>query len=250
MKILLFALAFCFSSLVNASITIEGTVSDKHGNPVSKCDVFINSQRWTADHSYHAKCDSEGRYEIEIEESHYNSIYICDEDKYGKTALEFWGWNLDLYESQTIDATFDTLEVYSLATWASNGGSNSLFASFRPMSLNQPEFRNYLADGRNIAVLDVAPNIGSDSIQGFVDGSQLELLNVNWTLERIDSCGNFPDEIDTANGCYMPMIIAQFRKPVLNEGLHTLKIRLVDSQTEGVGEGITHFNSNRMGFGF
>ena len=250
MKILVFALALYFSSFVNASITIEGTVTDKNGNPVSKCDVFINEQRWTADHSYHAKCDSEGRYEIEIEEGHYNSIYICDEEKYGKTALEFWGWNLDLYESQTINATFDTLEVYSLATWASNGGSSSLFASFRPMSLSQPEFRNELVDGNKLAVLDVTPNINSSSILGSIDGDELVLLNLNWALERIDSCSGFPDDIDTANGCYMPMIVAQFRKPDFDEGLHTLKIRIVDSITGSIGEGITHFNSNRMGFGF
>ena len=250
MKYLIVAVVVFFSSFVNASITIEGTVTDRDGNPVSKCDVFINSQKWTADHDYHVQCDSQGHYEVEVEEGHYNSIYICDEDKYGKTALEFWGWNLDLYESQTINATFDTLEVYSLTTWASNGGSNSVFASFRPMSLKQPEFRNEIVDEKAIAILDITPNIDSSSILGFIDGTELELLQINWAFERVDSCNNFPDNIDTSGGCYMPMIVAQFRKPELGEGQHVLKVRLVDYQTKGVGEGITHFHSNRMGFGF
>jgi hypothetical protein len=48
----------------------------------------------------------------------------------------------------------------------------------------------------------------------------------------------------------MPMIIAQFKKPKLKSGQHTLKVRLVDSDTKNIGEGITHFVSNKSGYGF
>lgn len=48
----------------------------------------------------------------------------------------------------------------------------------------------------------------------------------------------------------MPMIIAQFKKPKMAAGLHTLKIDITDSDTGDFGQGITHFTSNNKGLGF
>jgi len=241
---------FLISFISHADITVKGTVTDVNGSPVSKCDVFFNLEKWITDDSVHVQCDDKGRYSASIPEGLYNSIYICDEEQYGKTALEFWGWNLNLTESQTIDAAFDTIEVFSLSTWSSNGGSYSMFASFRPMSLNKVKHSNREVNGQTIAVWDITPAINSGSIKGFINEQPLNLLNYNWTYEKINSCNGFPKEIDTSNGCYMPMIIAQFKKPELVSGQHTLKVRLEDSSTGNIGEGITHFVSNKSGYGF
>ncbi len=124
MKNIIVLVLMSFSACVGATIVIDGIVTDRDGNPVSKCDVFINSQKWTAD--------------------------------------------------------FDTSEVYSLSTWASIGGSSSDFASFRPMSLAQPEFRNETADGKNMAILDVTPTVDASSIRGSIDEVELEFLQMNW----------------------------------------------------------------------
>jgi hypothetical protein len=196
------------------------------------------------------QCDENGRYSDKIEKGLYNYIYICDEEKYGKTALEFWGWNLNLTESQTIDAAFDTIEVYSLSTWASNGGSNSIFTSFRPMRLKEVKYRNQEINDEIVAILDITPTINSNSINGFIDNQPIELVNYNWTYEKVNSCNGFPKDVDISNGCYMPMIIAQFKKPKLASGQHTLKVKLIDLMTKNIGEGITHFVSNKSGYGF
>ncbi|WP_286342537.1 hypothetical protein [Ferrimonas sp. YFM] len=233
-----------------AEIVIQGQVTDKLGEPVSKCDVYFNKSRWISDDSIHVRCDEKGRYEARIPAGLYNSMYVCDEDKYGKIALEFWGWNLNLMESQEIDAAFDTLEVFSLSAWSSNGGSNSMFASFRPMSLVKPGFSMKEINGEQAAVIDIAPELDSSSIRGFVDGKPVELLSYNWAYEKLNNCKGFPEKMDTPNGCYMPMVIAQFKKPKLGEGQHLLKVRLVDAKTQNLGEGITHFSSNSAGFGF
>ena len=247
------AISLCFASASTANgnkITIFGVVTDKNGNTVEKCDVFFNKEAWIADDSVHVTCDENGRYTAEIDPGHYNSFYVCDEEKYGKTALEFWGWNLTLDQSQAIDVAFDTLEVYSLATWASNGGSSSLFASFRPMSLAKPSFYKKEINGKSVAVLDITPAVDATSIIADIDGASLELLNYQWTYEKMNTCGGFPDEMVSENGCYMPMIIAQFKKPKLVEGQHTLKVRLRDYKNGNIGEGITHFVSNRVSLGF
>ena len=178
---------------------------------------------------------------------------MCDEELYGKTKLEFWGWNLNLQQSQTLNAQFDTMEVYSLATWASNGGSNSLFASFRPMNLwkaKSPQYKMVEHNGKMVAIFDIAPDLNAEVIKGYIDEKPLELVSYSWTLEKVQSCGNTPEGIDTANGCYMPMVIAQFNKPKLTAAQHTLKVDIRDSKTGDFGQGITHFTSNDKGLGF
>lgn len=169
---------------------------------------FFNNEKWITDESVHVKCDEKGSYSAKIEKGLYNSIYSCDEEKYGKTALEFWGWNLNLTETQIIDAAFNTIEIYSLSTWASNGGYNSIFASFRPMSLNKAKYKKQEINGENIAISDISPSIASNSINGFINDKPLSLLNYNFTYEKLNSCKGFPKNIDTSKGCYMPMIIA------------------------------------------
>lgn len=250
MKYLVLITVLLCSFLTHASITIQGVVTDVNGLPVSKCDVFFNKEKWISDDSIHVKCDESGRYSAKIEAGLYNSIYVCDEEEYGKTALEFWGWNLNLTESQTIDAAFDTIEVFSLSTWTSNGGSNSIFASFRPMRLKEVVYRNQEINGITVAVLDITPTITTNSIKGFIDDKVIELLNYNWTYEKVKVCNGFPKDIDISNGCYMPMIIAQFTKPKLAIGQHTLKVKVIDSATKNMGEGITHFVANKSGYGF
>lgn len=255
----LFLLAFTFS--VQASISINGTVLDKAGKPVKKCDVYFNKEKWITKDSVHVTCNEHGEYQAEIEPGHYNSLYICDEDKYAKSALEFWGWNLNLTESQKIDAVFDAIEVYSLSVWASNGGSNSIFASFRPMMLKNPsdtvrmklkkeDFRHEVVKGKKIPVLDITPNISPSSIVGEIGSERLELLDYFWSYEKLDGCGHFPKTFDVSGGCYMPMIIAQFKKPKLKPGKNLVRIKLIDDKTHQVGESITQFEANGSGYGF
>lgn len=254
MKIIVVILiCLSFNAFASATITITGAVTDKFGKPVSKCDVFFNRTEWIKDESIHVTCDENGLYSAEIEPGLYNSVYVCDEEQYGKTALEFWGWNLVLTESQTLDAQFDTLEVFSLSTWASNGGSPSMFASFRPMSLKndkQPNYTTVQKDKKLLAVIDISPAIDTSSIKGFIDDHPLSLIDFHWVYEKVSSCDGFPNNIDTSDGCYMPMLIAQFAKPALEKGLHTFRLDLKDSENGDFGQGKTSFTSNEFGLGF
>ena len=233
-------------------ITISGTVTGKDGQPVEKCDVFFNRETWITEESFRAQCDENGRYEIQIEPGHYNSIYICDEELYAKTRLEFWGWNVSFSEDQTLNAAFDTIEVFSLSTWAANGGSSSVFAAFRPMALHNakpPKYYNQTVAGKNYAILDIAPSIDESSIRASIDGNPIKLRSYHWAFEKIN-CNESFGGLDQSHGCYMPMIIAQFDKPALEAGDHIFTLRVVDADTQNLGEGITQFTSNNAGYGF
>ena len=234
-------------------ITISGQVTNKSGQPVNQCDVYFNKNAWIDAHSIHVQCDDQGRYFAEITKGHYNSVYVCDEARYGIDKLEFWAWNVTFESSQTLNAQFDSLEVYSLAAWASNGGSNTIFASFRPMSLQkakEAKHTTFTHHQQQAILFDIAPKIEAGSIKGYIDEQALELISYSWAYEKVAECGKLPKSLDDRNGCFMPMIIAQFKKPPLKAGKHTLKIDLVDAKNGDFGQAISHFTANERGLGF
>lgn len=237
------------SAQATDTVVVTGKVTDRDGKPITKCDIFFNKEKWITDSSINAKCDASGSYRIEIPKGHYNSIYICDEDKYGKTALEFWGWNLDFHKNRTLDAAFDKLEVFSLAAWNSNGGANSIFASFRPMSVEKtksPKIHILEKLGPEATVFDITPNIDMNSVTAKVDGIPVKVKSLQWIYEQSDSCTG----IAQSGFCYMPVAIIQLARPTLEEGTHLLRIRIMDKDTGAMGEGVTEFTSNKAGFGF
>ncbi|MBY6017041.1 carboxypeptidase-like regulatory domain-containing protein [Ferrimonas balearica] len=252
----LIAAALTLPASAADTVEITGTVTDRRGNPVPRCDVIFNPTAFIGDDSFYFKCDEQGRYRAEVPAGHYNSLYSLDLPEYAKTQLEFWGWNLTLDQDEVIDIAYDTIEVYSLSVWASNGGSQSLFASFRPMHLASalsPKFYRKQADGQDLAIFDIAPKLNAGALQATVDGQTVRLKNYFWSYEEIGQCGDNakqnpalrPDE-----PCYMPMIIAQFERPKLAPGKHQFRLRVQDQNSGEIGEGLTHFVSNAAGLGF
>lgn len=230
-------------------ITISGKVTDRNGEAIPKCEIFFNQETWITDNSFTASCDGEGNYSIDIPKGHYNSIYICDEDKYAKTALEFWGWNINFNEDQVFDASFDKLEVYSLAAWNSNGGANTIFASFRPMSVEKLTAPGIYPEpnlGDDATVLDIRPVMDINSITATLDGATLEVKSLQWIYEKSNSCNGVAE----SGSCYMPVAIIQLERPTMNEGRHILRVVVRDSETGAMGEGATEFTSNSAGYGF
>ncbi|WP_298441821.1 carboxypeptidase-like regulatory domain-containing protein [uncultured Ferrimonas sp.] len=242
------------TALADDTVTISGKVTDRHGQPISQCDVIFNPSAFIGDDSLYFKCDENGRYRAEVPAGHYNSLYSLDLPQYAKTQLEFWGWNLTLTEDEVIDIAFDTIEVYSLNVWASNGGSNSVFAAFRPMHLAKalaPQYRRTTMQGNDIAVFDITPELDASQILAHIDGKPLQLLNYHWSYEQIGDCGQqAPAGINANEPCHMPMIIAQFKKPTLSPGKHQFRLRISDKRSGDIGEGLTHFVSNQVGLGF
>ncbi|SDJ46885.1 hypothetical protein SAMN04488540_108133 [Ferrimonas sediminum] len=168
--------------------------------------------------------------------------------------MEFWGWNLQLTENQTINIAFDTIEVYSLSVWASNGGSRSLFAAFRPMHLaaaQLPRLYYKNVDGISKAITDITPTLTNSDIQASIDGEPISLIDFHWSYEQTGQCSAGKESPFPAEElCSMPMVIAQFRKPILAPGKHLLRVRIQDHLSGVIGEGITHFSSNSIGLGF
>lgn len=230
------------------NVIVTGKVTDRNGDPITKCEVFFNRETWITDESIRAECDASGTYLIAVPKGHYNSVYICDEDKYGKTALEFWGWNLDIEEDRVLDVTFDKLEVYSLAVWNSNGGSDTVFASFRPMSvekLQNPAVYPIDELGRDATVFDITPSLEMSGVTAEIDSAPVAVKSLQWIYEKQNKCDG-----GRSGSCYMRVAIIQLERPVLMEGTHLVRIKITDHETAAIGEAVTEFSSNRVGYGF
>lgn len=226
------------------TVTVSGTVAYADGSPAADCRVLVLHPGFEP--LARTRCDDDGRYRLRLAPGSYNGIAILD-DGYGETTLEFWAWNVDASRDLTVDALIDRLEVYNLAVWNSKGGSQSFFVSFRPMSLDrvaeggqEPELRHVPGRGQ-VAVIDLAPDLGPDDVEVLVDGEPTAVEMLQWYYHRIPG-----DDGDT----YMPVALVQAVRPPLDPGPHAVRVRVTDGATGSTGQAVTWFTSNEKGFGF
>ena len=146
---------------------LSGHTRDKDGSPIAGANVYILSERFEPLHQ--GLSDEKGFYSFDLPEGEYK--YLVAVKDYGEKYLEYWCENIALTEDRTIDARFDTLEVYALNVFRVMGGHPALMVYFRPMSLEK--FRAGEAD--------ICPDI--TSIRAFVNGGEVSVLETNKVRE-------------------------------------------------------------------
>ncbi len=146
---------------------LSGYTRDKDSNPIAGANVYIMSERFEPLHQ--TVSDEKGFYSFDLPAGKYK--YLVAVKDYGEKYLEYWCENIDLSEDRSIDARFDTLEVYGLNVFRVMGGHPALMVYFRPMSLEK--FRAGEAD--------ICPDI--TSIRAFVNGGEVSVLETNKVRE-------------------------------------------------------------------
>lgn len=146
---------------------LSGYTRDKDLNPIAGANVYIMSERFEPLHQ--TVSDEKGFYSFNLHAGKYK--YLVAVKDYGEKYLEYWCENIDLSEDRSIDARFDTLEVYGLNVFRVMGGHPALMVYFRPMSLEK--FRAGEAD--------ICPDI--TSIRAFVNGGEVSILETNKVRE-------------------------------------------------------------------
>jgi hypothetical protein len=146
---------------------LSGYTKDKNSNPIAGANVYIMSERFEPLHQ--TVSDEKGFYSFDLPAGKYK--YLVAVKDYAEKYLEYWCENIDLDGDRTIDARFDTLEVYGLNVFRVMGGHPALMVYFRPMSLEK--FRAGEAD--------ICPDI--TSIRAFVNGGEVAVLETNKVRE-------------------------------------------------------------------
>gem|GEM_PF-2916666 len=157
---------------------LYGRVTDFEGRPV-QAYVMINSNKFRGVGG--VKTDAEGCFEIMLPERKYQQIFICD-GNYGRSKLEFYGWNLYLDKDVELNARFDKIEIYRMAVGVTP--ERTVIIDFVPMDIFHTVQR-ISQDLKKKVSIDYSsskyyPPLSISDIEVFIDDSKAEL----WTLHK------------------------------------------------------------------
>lgn len=210
-------------------IKISGKLTDFDGNAISNGIVSIDDALFNA--VYTTKTDENGNYILEVEKGIYMAIVAVKD--HGVNKLEYWGWNLPVFEDTEINMRIDGLELYAINAFMIQRSlqHSSMMIYFRPMSLkrflNAPEKLN---DG-NKKLVDISPNLNKDDIEVKINEQLVNILGVNRIIEK--ALDNHPS-IDSLIGYLIQVSIPEEEKRQEYTKIH---ITLRDSETGEKGEG-------------
>ncbi len=177
---------------------ISGKITDFGGYPFP-ASVQLFRYGFGYPHRIGVWSDSDGNYSVTVPKGFYNAIYV-DDDSYRKTTLENWCWNMIIDRDETLDFKVGTGEVYSLAPWLSNGGMPVMLLYFRPMMLRTEKEYTKEINGREYAVIDIAPGLKPEDIKVMANGKELKIISLQTIYE-------------THNDTAMPACVIQTEKP-------------------------------------
>jgi len=241
---ILVLILFCIttsSTFAQDTVTLNGTVTDKNNKPVDSASVWlknkinnldVNNKRILFDNAYETFTDSNGKFSIEVEKGTYYCLYAIKESDYGKTKLEYWAWNLPIYDDLEINPQYDRMEVYGInASEPQTGPFDTYQIYFRPMSLTKALA---LPKGK-LDIIDIAPKtISKEELSVQLNGYQAEVVSIN----KID---------EYARGTIMYGYLIQIKKPEeaypqdqssqAAKGYDKISITLHSKETNEMGKG-------------
>jgi len=171
-------------------IRIYGKVTDFDGNPIEGAAVEIKNRRFES--IYQTISDAKGRYSLEVDKGTYIAMYVCKD--YATKNLEYWAWNVLVYQDLEINPRIDRLEVYATNAWVPQGAMPSIQIYFRPMSLRRAQelsqrlgvgFPASKAELKSLKMIDIAPKLTKEDIDVTVNNRPVRVLEINRVREAI-----------------------------------------------------------------
>ena len=213
--------------------TFSGQVSDFDGKPFPAVVMLYRYGFDEPPFIMGTWTDLNGKYSLRVPAGSYNAMY-SDDNSYGISSLECWGWNIIADRDEVIDLKIGNGEVYSLNVSVNNGGMQTLFLTFRPMIyFKKEDYRTTVGD-ESIYVSDFAPEIAKEDVTVYVNGRKTEVLSLQKLYEA------------SLEGWYVPMYMVQIPRELYGDCLDKQTIVLeYDTKDRGNGRacsrGFTQF---------
>ncbi|MEW8957132.1 hypothetical protein [Clostridium sp.] len=146
-------------------------------------------------------------------------MFACKD--YGVNYLEYWSWNIPIFDDMEINPRINGLEVYSIKAFRVQWGFPQLMIYFRPMSLSRSRSRS--EEEKN----DIAPKLTKEDIEVHINGERSEVYVVNRILEYV------------GENSYMTgyLIHVSLNKEVNKFTYNKIDVAIVDRETDERGEG-------------
>lgn len=223
-------------------VTLYGKVTDFNNQPVDSASVWLKNSIDTIstknkpklfDNAYEVFTDSNGDFSIEVEKGTYYCLYAIKESDYGKTKLEYWAWNLPIYDDLEINPQYDRMEIYGINAFESQTGPFDTYTIyFRPMSLTKAL---KLPKNTKLDTINIAPkSISAEELSVQLNGNTAKVVSINKVNEY-------------ARGTYMFGYLIQILKPKSNKqktkiselvkGYDKISITLHSKETNEIGKG-------------
>jgi len=161
------------------SVKISGYVRDFDGNPLDSVVVHLKDKNFSD--LFTTYSDKFGYYELIIPASNYYCMYAIQESQYGKSRLEFWGWNIPAYKDLNINPSYNRLEVYGVNIFEPQVEPfETYMVYFRPMSLT----RVLPLKDKDLNNYDIAPDsLTRNDIVIKMNGDSARIVNITKVSE-------------------------------------------------------------------
>ena len=192
---------FVFTSCKNESdkFMITGRVTDFDGIPLDSVTIQLKNRAF--ENIYETLSDSNGNYSMEVNKGNYYCMYAIKLSKYRVNRLEYWAWNVPVFEDMVINPQYDRMEIYAINVFEPQVTPQEAYMIyFRPMSLqktlaiasklkvDRKEFQK--ADQaedllkKTNELINVSPDtITSDELKIEINGVAAEIVGINKITE-------------------------------------------------------------------
>ncbi|WP_425448833.1 carboxypeptidase-like regulatory domain-containing protein [Dethiothermospora halolimnae] len=223
----------------NECVKVYGNITDFNGTPLSKAEVRLTNDKF--ENIYKTYTDDDGKYELNVEKGVYYAFYACKD--YKVNYLEYWAWNVPLFDNMEINAQIDGLEIYSLTAFPVKWSFPQLMVYFRPMSLKKAKEleesgicnfkKKSVAD--SVELIDICPELTKNDIEVFINNKKVEVFQIN----RVKEYGGENKYI------YSYLIHVGLNNGTDRYEYNKVDIRLTDRETEEKGEGSVFWKEER-----
>lgn len=237
-KIFILILSTLFFLNVSAQETVRlfGKVTDFNSIPLDSVSVRLKNDKF--EDLYETLTDKDGNYSMNVPKGIYFCLYAIRLSDYGKTKLEYWAWNIPLFNVMCINPQYERMEIYGMNAFEPKVTPYETYMLyFRPMSLtkslrfanqgNKKEFEQKA--NKNHDTVDLAPqNISAEELIIKINEKDARILHIQKTVEY-------------ARGIYMYGYMVQILKPkeeiVNTKSYDKISLILHSKETNELGKG-------------
>ena len=113
---------------------ISGTVTDFNGQPIDSVTIRLKNKAF--ENIYETLSDKEGNYSMNVKKGNYYCLYAIKLSEYRVNRLEYWTWNVPVYQDMIINPQYDRMEIYGINVFEPQVTPQETYmVYFRPMSL-------------------------------------------------------------------------------------------------------------------
>lgn len=245
----LISVFFVFTSCKNESdkFMITGKVTDFNGKSLDSVTIQLKNRAF--ENIYETLSDSNGNYSLEVNKGDYYCLYAIKLSEYRVNRLEYWAWNIPVYEDMIINPQYDRMEIYGISVFEPQVTPQETYMIyFRPMSLQKTlvlESKQNIDNKESLEadqaedllektskLINISPDtITSDELKIEINGEEVKIVGINKTTEYARGILMY--------GYYVQVLKPAYYKKQLDLKFDRISITLRSSETGEIGKGET-----------